>query len=74
MRALRGVLVPVLLLEHGGHGSLAAAAWIVDAETGVVYEDNLSFASLGRDIRGAAALTTSVSAGAAAHLAGTSCP
>jgi hypothetical protein len=65
MRAVRDVLVPALLL---GHGSLAAAAWIVDAETGVVYEDNLSFASMGRDIKGAVALTTSVSAGAAAYL------
>jgi hypothetical protein len=65
MRALGGLLVPVLLL---GSGTPAAAAWIVDAETGLVYEDNLSFASMGRDIKGAAALTTSVAAGAAAYL------
>ena len=66
MSALRGLLLPVLLL--GAPVPLAAAAWIADLETGVVYEDNLSFASLGRDIKGAVALTTAASAGAAAYL------
>ena len=65
MRALGVLLVPALLL---GHARLAGAAWIADVETGVVYEDNLSFASMERDIKGAAALTTSVSAGVATYL------
>lgn len=65
MRALGGLLVPILLV---GLTSPAVAAWIVDLETGVVYEDNLSFASMDRDIKGDAALLTSVSAGAAAYL------
>jgi hypothetical protein len=66
MRALRPVLVPVLLFL--GPAPLAAAAWIADLETGVVYEDNLSFAAMGRDIKGDVALTTAASAGAAAYL------
>lgn len=39
-----------------------------DLETGVVYEDNLSLASLGRDIKGDVALATSASVGWAAYL------
>jgi hypothetical protein len=66
MRTLGGLLVPVLLLA--GPIPPAGAAWIVDVETGVVYEDNLSFASRERDIKGAAALATSASAGVAAYL------
>jgi hypothetical protein len=58
--------VPVLLFL--GPAPLAAAAWIADLETGVVYEDNLSFAAMGRDIKGDVALTTAASAGAAAYL------
>ncbi len=58
--------MPVLL---PGSGTPAAAAWIVDAETGLVYEDNLSLASMGRDIKRAAALTAAVSARAATYLA-----
>ena len=66
MRARGGFLVPVLTILWVGLASPAAAAWIADVETGVVYEDNLSFASMDRDIKGAAALLTSASGGAAA--------
>jgi hypothetical protein len=66
MRARGGLLlVPILWL---GLAPPAAASWIADVETGVVYEDNLSFASMGRDIKGAAALVTSASGGWAAYL------
>ena len=65
MRARGGLLlVPILWLGLAS----PAAAWIADVETGVVYEDNLSFASMDRDIKGAAALVTSASGGAAAYL------
>ena len=46
------LLVPILWL---GLAPPATASWIADVETGVVYEDNLSFASMDRDIKGAAA-------------------
>jgi len=65
MRTLGVLLVPVLLLVHAPH---AAALWIADVETGIVYEDNLSFASMGRDIKGAAVLATSATAGVATYL------
>ncbi len=66
MRPRGGLLLaPVLWL---GLAAPAAAAWIADVETGVVYEDNLSFATMDRDIKGAAALVTSASGGAAAYL------
>jgi hypothetical protein len=65
MRTLGGFLVPVLLL---GLTPSAAASWIVDVETGVVWEDNLSFASMGRDIKGGAAIATSATAGVATYL------
>lgn len=66
MRTAGGVLaISVLLL---GLGRPADAAWIADVETGVVYEDNLSFAAKDQDIKGAAALTTSAVAGYAAYL------
>jgi len=68
MRARGGLLVPILAILGVGLASPAAAAWIADVETGVVYEDNLSFASMDRDIKGAAALLTSASGGAAAYL------
>jgi hypothetical protein len=59
------LLVPILWL---GLAPPATASWIADVETGVVYEDNLSFASMDRDIKGAAALVTSASGGASAYL------
>jgi hypothetical protein len=65
MRALGGLLVPILWL---GLASPVAAGWIADVESGIVYEDNLSFASMDRDIKGAVALVTSASGGAAAYL------
>jgi hypothetical protein len=65
MRTFGGLLVPILFL---GLTPPAVAAWIADLETGVVYEDNLSFASMGRDIKGAAAFTTSAAAGVATYL------
>jgi len=66
MRTAGGVLaVSVLLL---GLGDPAGAAWIADVETGVVYEDNLSFASKDRDIKGAAAFATTAAGGFAAYL------
>ena len=62
---------------HEGSGNAAGAGGpsgarpprgrVVDCrfrKTGGVYEDNLSFASMGRDIKGDAALTLSGSAGA----------
>jgi hypothetical protein len=66
MRSRVGFLVAALLWL--GLASPATAAWIADVETGVVYEDNLSFASMDRDIKGAAALVTAVSGGGAAYL------
>jgi hypothetical protein len=66
MRAFRGLLAPILLLL--GFSPPAGAAWIVDVETGLVYEDNLSFASKDRDIKGAAALATVAAAGVATYL------
>jgi hypothetical protein len=51
MRAFGALLVPIFVL---GLTSPAVASWIADLETGVVYEDNLSFASMDRDIKGAA--------------------
>ena len=68
MRVRGGLLLPILTILGVGLASPAAAAWIADVETGVVYEDNLSFASMDRDIKGAAALLTSASGGAAAYL------
>ena len=65
MRVLAMLPVPVVLL---GLAPLAAASWIADFETGGVYEDNLSFASMGRDIKGDAALTVFGSAGQAFYL------
>jgi hypothetical protein len=66
MRAFRGLLVLILLLL--GFSPPAGAALIVDVETGLVYEDNLSFASKDRDIKGAAALATAATAGVATYL------
>ena len=59
MRVRGGLVLPLILWL--GLASPAAASWIADVETGVVYEDNLSFASMDRDIKGAAALVTSAS-------------
>jgi hypothetical protein len=64
MRPLCCSLVAIVWL---GLASPAAAGWIADVETGIVYEDNLPFASKGRDIKGAVALVTSASGGAAAY-------
>ena len=65
MRILAVLSVPVVLLALAPS---AAASWIADFESGGVYEDNLSFASMGRDIKGAAALTASGTAGWAIYL------
>jgi long-subunit fatty acid transport protein len=65
MRALALWPLPVVLL---GLAPAAGASWIVDVETGGVYEDNLSFASMDRDIKDDAALTLSGAAGRAWYL------
>ena len=66
MRTAGGVLaVSVLFLGLAGP---AGAAWIADVETGVIYEDNLSFAAKDRDIKGAAALATWAATGFTAYL------
>jgi hypothetical protein len=61
MRTLPALLVPVLLL---GPAAPACAAWIFDADVGVVYEDNVTLAEMERDIKSDTALGTSISAGA----------
>ena len=48
MKVLAMLPVPVVLL---GLAPLAAASWTADFKTGDVYEDNLSFASMVRDIK-----------------------
>ncbi|HYE91635.1 MAG TPA: hypothetical protein VEA38_11475 [Terriglobales bacterium] len=66
--SLKTAAVAVVAACLLGHAPGVSAEWLLDAETGLVYESNVGLSPLRRDVKGDVAASTAVSAGVGTQL------